>query len=67
MMGEPAEGYSGYEVLFGTNVTCARAKLPCRRFSHAQLSDVMGHEILGYSEAAGFAVRTCATAEDDLR
>jgi hypothetical protein len=65
MMGEPVDGYSGYEVLYGTNVTCQRAERPCRQFNRAQLSDVMGNEIQGYSEKAGFAVRTCATAEDD--
>lgn len=67
MMGEPPDGYSGYEVLYGTSYRCTRTKLPCRNFSHAELSDVMGHPIRGYSEHARFAVRTCATDEDIRR
>ena len=67
MMGEPAEGYSGYEVLYGSNKDCRREELPCRSYSHAQLSDILGQEIEGYATSARFAVVGCRTGEDQRR
>ena len=67
MMGEPAEGYSGYEILYGTNKDCQRDDKPCRNFSHAQLSYLMGQEIGGYTESARFAVTSCQTRADQRR
>ena len=67
MMGEPTDGYSGYEVLYGTNKDCRREELPCRSYSHAELSDIMGREIDGYATSARFAVVSCRTGEDQRR
>jgi hypothetical protein len=64
LLGEPAEGYSGFEVQYGTSKNCALERLPCRNFSHAQLSDIMGHEIQGFADSARFAVASCRTDED---
>lgn len=67
MMGRPVAGYSGYEILYGTNKNCGREEHPCRRFSHPQLSDIMGQKIQGYADTAKFAVVTCRTDEDKRR
>lgn len=65
MMGAPVEGYSGFEIQYGTNNNCSREKLPCGSYSHAQLSDIMGQQIGGYADLARFAVTTCRTREDE--
>lgn len=67
MMGKPVEGYSGYEVLYGTNKDCNREELPCGSYSHTQLSDILGQKIEGFSDSARFAVTTCRTREDQRR
>jgi len=68
MMGAPVEGYSGFEVRYGTGSNpCGHQKLPCRSYSRAQLSDIMGHEIQGFADSASFAVFTCRTDEDERR
>ena len=65
MMGEPVEGYSGFEVRYGTGGNiCGYRESPCRNYSRAQLSDIMGHEIQGFADSASFTVVKCRTDED---